>query len=106
MYVVIGLIGIWVAGLLFFVGQTLNDIRVALNNLAPDARYSDYSYVDFTGFRLKLVSKINPAWLTDVGRQHQAKAIRHERIMFAWIIGGLIFLACFFSLAPREWYEQ
>jgi len=92
-YLAAGLIVVWLAGLLFFAGQALNDIRVVLNNLAPDARYSDF----VSGLKIKLVSKINPTRLTDLGRQHQRRAIQHERIMFAWAVGGLILLVCFFS---------
>jgi hypothetical protein len=92
-YLAIGLTVVWLAGLLFLAGQALNDIRVALNNLTPDARYSDF----VSGVKIKLVSKISPARLTDLGRQHQRRAIRHERIMFAWAIGGLILLVCFIS---------
>ena len=36
-----GIIVVWLCGLLFLVGQHLNDIRVLLNNLAPDAQPSE-----------------------------------------------------------------
>lgn len=36
-YPFVVLIVVWVCGLLFFAGQQLNDVRVVLNNLAPDA---------------------------------------------------------------------
>jgi hypothetical protein len=95
-YVVTSLIVIWLAGLLVLAGQALNDIRLVLNNLTPDARYSDFA----SGFRLRLVSRIKPASLTDLGRQQQGRAIRHERIMFAWVIGGLILLVSYFFYVP------
>jgi hypothetical protein len=91
-YLATGLMVVWFAGLLFLTGQALNDIRLVLNDLAPDARYSDFA----SGFKI-IVSKINPARLTDVGQQHQRGAIQHQRIMFAWAVGGLILLVCFFS---------
>jgi hypothetical protein len=39
-YLLAGIIVIWLCGLLFLVGQYLNDIRVVLNNLAPDAHHA------------------------------------------------------------------
>lgn len=84
---------VWLTGLLFLAAQTLNDIRVVLNHLTPAARYSDFC----SGLRIRLVRRINPAVLTDVGRQHQRRAIQHERIMFAWTLGGVILLIGFFS---------
>jgi hypothetical protein len=58
-YLATGLMVVWFAGLLFLTGQALNDIRLVLNDLAPDARYSDFA----SGFKI-IVSKINPARLT------------------------------------------
>jgi len=40
-YLLAGIISVWLGGLLFFAGQHLNDIRVVLNNLAPDAQPSE-----------------------------------------------------------------
>jgi hypothetical protein len=91
MYLVTGLIVVWFAGLLFLAGQQLNDIRLVLNNLAPGARYSDFSDVSFLGFRI-VASRINPAGLTETGRAHLKKAIRNERIMFAWMVSGFLLL--------------
>jgi hypothetical protein len=91
-YLVTSLIVLWLGGLLFFAGQALNDMRLVLNNLVPGTRYSEFS----SGLRI-MVSKINPAKLTDIGQQHQRSAIRHERIMFAWTVAGLILIVCYFS---------
>src|SRR5687768_1613206 len=40
-YLLAGMVVIWLCGLLFFVGQHLNDVRVVLNNLAPGAQSSE-----------------------------------------------------------------
>ena len=40
-YLLAGLVAIWLCGLLFLAGQHLNDVRVVLNNLAPDAQSSE-----------------------------------------------------------------
>lgn len=40
-FALIGLIVVWLCGLLFLAGQHLNDIRLVLNNIAPEARSAD-----------------------------------------------------------------
>lgn len=40
-FVLVGIIVAWLCGLLFLAGQHLNDIRLVLNNIAPEARSSD-----------------------------------------------------------------
>ena len=40
-YLLAGIIVIWLCGLLFVVGGHLNDVRLAPNNLAPDAQPSE-----------------------------------------------------------------
>ena len=86
------LVALWFGGLIFFAGRALNDTRLILNNLAPDAKYWEAGAeknfgVLGTRFRMQGTA-IDPALLTDVGRQHLKRAIRNERIMFAWAVGG------------------
>jgi hypothetical protein len=40
-YLLAGVVVIWLCGVLFFTGQHLNDVRVVLNNLSPDAQPSE-----------------------------------------------------------------
>jgi heme/copper-type cytochrome/quinol oxidase subunit 3 len=95
-YLAIGLIVVWSAGLLFFAGRALNFSRLVLNNLAPGKSYwksANFVRFGFFGFRLSFFGiAVDPASLTELGRQHQRRAIRNEWIAFAWGIGGFIFL--------------
>ena len=40
-FALVGLIVIWICGLLFLAGQHLNNIRLVLNSIAPEARSAD-----------------------------------------------------------------
>src|SRR6266566_3095166 len=43
------------------------------------------------GFRPDIsASSVDPASLTELGKLYQRKAIRNERVMFAWMAGGFI----------------
>jgi hypothetical protein len=94
MYLATGLIVIWSAGILFLTGRALNFIRLVFNNLTPgksnwsSTNFFSLSIVNF-GFRID-VSAVDPASLTEVGRQYQKRAIRNERIMLVWALGGFV----------------
>ena len=74
LYLATGVSVVWLAGLYFLAVRSWKDIRLALDNRAPDARPSDFSR---RGFR-KLVGNIDPERLTDAGRVHLKRAIRTE----------------------------
>lgn len=96
-YLATGLVIIWSTGFLFLLGQALNFDRLILNNLAPGKNYWEsiiYFRNLFAGFRLSHGISVDPANLTEIGRQYQKKAIRHQWIIFAWTIGGFILLVC------------
>jgi hypothetical protein len=96
-YLATGLIVVWSVGLFFLVGRALNFTRLILNNVAPGTDYwgsTKFFRFNFLGFKLSwLGTAIDPANLSEVGRQYQKKAIRNEWITFAWGIGGVILLA-------------
>ena len=54
----------WLYGLYFLAGRSRRQIRLALDNRAPDTLPSDFSRL---GFR-KLARNIDPERLTEVGR--------------------------------------
>jgi hypothetical protein len=87
-YLATGVFVVWLAGLYFLAGRSRDNIRLALDNRAPDARPSDFRRC---GFR-KLASNIDPAQLTEAGRVHLKRAIRAERIMLHWMIDGFLFV--------------
>jgi hypothetical protein len=94
-------VALWFGGLIFFAGRSLNDTRLILNNLAHDAKYWEAGAeknfgVLGTRFRMQGTA-IDPALLTDVGREHLKRAIRNQRVMFAWGLGGFILSASCFS---------
>jgi len=78
---------VWLAGLLFLIGRTLNFIRLVYNNFAiSKTRWRDGNFFRFyfLSFRfLTDASAIDPASLTEVGRQYRDGAIRNERILRA-----------------------
>jgi len=41
-FALVGIIVVWLCGLLFLAGQHLNDIRLVLNNIAPGAQAADH----------------------------------------------------------------
>jgi hypothetical protein len=79
---------------LFLLGRTLNLLRLVLNNFAAGKDYwgsSNHFRPTVFGFRLDInASAIDPASLTELGKQYRRKAIRNERIMFACLFGGVI----------------
>ena len=101
-YLATALITGWIIGLLFLIGQMLNDIRLILNNLAPGEGYAGHWLVTplSIGWRIR-ATWVDPSRLTDVGRLHQKTAIRHERIMFAWMIVGFILIVGTYSYFNR-----
>src|SRR5882757_5626983 len=87
---------VWLAGLLFLIGRTLNFIRLVYNNFAiSKTRWRDRNFFRFYFLSFRLLtdaSAIDPASLTEVGRQYRKRAIRNDRIMLAWALGGFILL--------------
>jgi hypothetical protein len=126
-YLLAGIIVVWLCGLLFLAGQHLNDIRLVLNNLAPDAQpskrrppppqrllYATASTLPFVPSFLGLaflaailllgrffkfdqaqaysLAHFDPALLNETGRNHLKRVSRHQLIMLAWAIAGLILI--------------
>jgi hypothetical protein len=91
-YLATGLVIAWSAGLLFLAGRALNFVRLIYNNFVPGKNDCGYgNFFRFYFFRIlprTIASMIDPASLTEVGRQYRKGAIRNERIMLAWMIGG------------------
>ena len=95
-YLAIRLVVAWSCGLLFLAGRALNFLRLVYNNVAPGKNSwengSSFRFY-FLSFRfLTDVGAIDPASLTEVGRQYRTRAIRNDRIMLAWALSGLILL--------------
>ena len=84
---------IWIAGLLYLAGRWMNDLRLVLNSLTPDARLADYTYSNYFGITI-VAHWINPEKLTDAGRAYRKNAVWTERVLFAWTIGGFVLNAC------------
>ena len=92
-YLAISLVVAWSCGLLFLAGRTLNFIRLVYNIFAPGKSWGSRSYFRFyfLSFRfLTDASAIDPASLTEVGRHYRKRAIRNDRIMLAWALGGFV----------------
>jgi len=91
-YLAISLVAAWTCGLLFLAGRALNFVRLVYNHLAPGKNYwrtRDFFRFYFLSFRfLTDASAIDPACLTEAGRQYQERAIRNDRIMLAWALSG------------------
>jgi hypothetical protein len=81
---------IWCAGAIFFAMQHLNDVRLVQNNLVPGARYTGLTW---NRWKFMRITQIDPALLTETGLGHLKTAVRHERIIMAWLFGGSIPLA-------------
>jgi hypothetical protein len=134
-YLLAGLVTIWLCGLLFLAGQQLNDGRVVLNNLAPDAQSSEvrapppqrllymtastfpfvptYPGLTFLAAMLLLgrlfnfnptkaygLAHFDPALLKEAGRDHLKKVSRHQLIIPAWTIAGVILIVWMSSGNP------
>jgi hypothetical protein len=95
-YLAIGLVVLWCCGLLVLVGRALNFMRLVYNNLVPgkkDWGSGSFFRFFFLSFRPRtLTSAIDPAGLTEVGRQHQKRAIQNDWLILAWVIGGCVLL--------------
>ncbi|WP_257168589.1 hypothetical protein [Bradyrhizobium sp. SRS-191] len=89
-YTAIGILSFWaIAGLPLW-GLCLNDIRVIHNHIAPSA--SDMRYLKpgswfwtWSGFYF---TAMDPAKLTEPGRDHLRLAIRHEWMLWGWMVGS------------------
>ena len=92
----ISLVVAWTCGLLFLAGRALNFIRLVYNHFAPGKNYwgsRNFFSFYFLSFRfLTDASAVDPASLTEVGRQYRKRAIRNDRIMLAWALGGFVLL--------------
>lgn len=124
-YLLAGIIVAWLCGLFFLAGRYLNDIRLVLNNIAPEAPSENrpsqprllraavtilpftLSFQDLVAAAAMLligrsfgfdrsnayrITSIDPALLTETGRVHFGGAVRRERILIGWMIGGFILL--------------
>lgn len=76
---------IWLSTLYFLAGRSRKEIRLALDNRAPDATSFDFRRFGFW----RLARDIDPAGLNEAGRVHRERAIRTERIML-WMIGAFL----------------
>jgi len=86
-YLATGLIVAWIAGLLLLLGRTLNFMRLLYNNLAPGKSHWDSREI-FRFYLLRFrfltdATAIDPASLSEIGRQHQRRAVRNDRILVA-----------------------
>jgi hypothetical protein len=98
-YLAYGLTGIWVVGIFVLAGVHANDIRRLLNNLAPGAPLA--GHVWNSSLRKHSLINIDPALLNETGRAYRTKAIRNERIVFAWMFGGLLPTVCIYYYMYR-----
>ena len=90
---------IWGVGLLVFAGRFLNFTRLLYNNLDPAKDFSKADLFRPNWFFTRTDAQaIDPANLTELGRQYQKQAIRDERLALAWGIGGFTLLTA--TLAP------
>lgn len=126
-FLAIGIIAVWLVGLLCIAGLYLNDIRLVLNNhvlekrASTDCRQSPPPYLAAASlvvpsildlmlaavlfllsrrsprFDERIAGKIDPASLNETGRAHLQRTIRHEWAMLAWIVGGFIVMVWWLS---------
>lgn len=96
----IGFVLIWVAGLVFLFARALNYSRLVLNNLAPGETCwepSDFRlFFSFKRFRF-FGNYVEPAHLTELGREYQKRVRQTDIIAYFWMLGGLVALAILFS---------
>lgn len=92
---------VWSVGLLVFAGRFLNFTRLLYNNLDPatDLSKGDLFRPNWLFTRTD-AQAIDPANLTELGRQYQKQATRDERLALAWGIGGFALLTA--MLAPSS----
>jgi hypothetical protein len=93
-YVAIGILLVWtIAGLPLW-ALWLNDLRIIHNHIAPsasDMRYMKPSYYKMPLSRFRFAA-MDPEKLTEPGRDHLKIAIRHERVLWLWLAGGLVII--------------
>ena len=96
-YPTIGILLVWTIAGLLLLGFWLNDLRVIHNHISPsasDMRYMKPGYYRTWPFFTFRFSAMDPAKLTEPGREHLKIAIRHERAIFWWMaVGFLIVIA-------------
>jgi hypothetical protein len=95
-YLAISLVVAWSCGLLFLAGRSLNFVRLVYNNLAPGKNSSesmDFFRFYFLSFRfLTDANAVDPAGLTEIGRQYQKRPILNGRLLLVWALSGFILL--------------
>ncbi len=94
-YLATSLVVAWFCVLLFLAGRALNFIRLVYNSLAPGKSWGsgDFFRFYFLSFRFLTDARaVDPSSLTEVGRQYRKRAIRNDRIMLAWALGGFVAL--------------
>jgi len=92
-YLVAAIAIVWTAGLLFFAGRFLNFTRLLYNNIDPGKDISKAGlFLPRWFFKRTDARAIDPASLTEIGRQYQKQAIRDERFAVAWSIAGFALL--------------
>lgn len=97
-YLAVGLTVIWLTRIIVFAGRFLNFTRLLYNNLDPARDSSSTGVLSAEAFfNPASAQAINPANLTEAGRQYQKLAVRDERLAMIWSLGGLAILAGFFA---------
>jgi hypothetical protein len=97
-YLAIGLTTVWLIGILVFAGRFLNFTRLLYNNLDPAKDFSKTGIFSSEAFFYRAgAQSIDPANLTESGRQYQKQAMRDERLAMIWGLGGLAIVACIFA---------
>ncbi|GKQ52854.1 hypothetical protein [Bradyrhizobium sp. Ce-3] len=91
----IAIVVAWFAGSLALLLWWGNNMRLALNNLLPGTRFSEYAKTSIFGFRF-VARAIKPERLTELGRSYRLKAMRIEWIMLVWGILSMLLLGTSF----------
>ncbi len=97
-YFASGLIVVWFAGAFFLSERAFRFSRLVLGNLAPGNNWK-LSY--FWSFRFRFFGiPIDPAILTESGKEYYEKMRRNDLVAAVWTFGGLAIIACYFSFQP------
>jgi hypothetical protein len=88
-HLAIGLTTIWLFGIVVFAARFLNFTRLLYNNLDPAKDFSKTGIFSHLGFTHPASAQaIDPANLTELGREYQRQEIRDERMALIWGFGG------------------
>lgn len=100
-YLTIALTVIWLLGIVVFAARFLNFTRLLYNNFDPVKDLSKTGIFSSEAlFYPAGAQSIDPANLTEAGKQYQKQAVRDEQLALVWGLGGLMILVCVF--APFE----